>query len=87
MRFGGLNAATLSTINRIINNIDVIYLFATSIAITFALLAKIIFGGDLMLADSDSSMMQQTPGNTLESGSHMFLDAVLLLAIFILAFK
>lgn len=87
MRFGGLNAATLSTINRIINNIDVIYLFATSIAITFALLAKIIFGGDLMLADSDSSMMQQTPGNTLESESHMFLDAVLLLAIFILAFK
>lgn len=87
MRFGGLNAATLSPINRIINNIDVIYLFATSIAITFALLAKIIFGGDLMLADSDSSMMQQTPGNTLESGSHMFLDAVLLLAIFILAFK
>lgn len=87
MRFGGLNAATLSTINRIINNIDVIYLFATSIAITFALLAKIIFGGVLMLADSDSSMMQQTPGNTLESESHMFLDAVLLLAIFILAFK
>lgn len=87
MRFGGLNAATLSTINRIINNIDVIYLFATSIAITFALLAKIIFGGALMLADSDSSMMQQMPGNTLESESHMFLDAVLLLAIFILAFK
>lgn len=87
MRFGGLNAATLITINRIINNIDVIYLFAKSIAITFALLAKIIFGGDLMLADSDSYLMQQTPGNTLESESHMFLDAVLLLAIFILAFK
>ena len=87
MRFGDLNAATVGTINRIINNMDVIYLFATAIAVTFALLAKIIFGGDLMLADSDSSMMRQTPGTTVEAESHMFLDAVLLLAIFILAFK
>lgn len=27
MRFGDLNAATVGTINRIINNMDVIYLF------------------------------------------------------------
>lgn len=40
-----------------------------------------------MLADSDSSMMRQMPGTTVEAESHMFLDAVLLLAIFILAFK
>lgn len=49
---------------------------------TFALLAR-GFGGDLMLART----LILLPGNTVESGSHMFLDTVFLLAISILAFE